>query len=348
MSFGAILGQRGVQSVNGVFPDNTGNVELVTPSKYIFIGDSYATVSNWPAKCAQYLGLQSSEYWDISTSGSCFALGTWLQALTTWVESHPEEVNNIGTVLCAGGINDATEGNYNLVEQGILNFCNYAKEQLPNCKVKIAYIGWALENTGTSALRESQYRRAVYQTYSKCAQWGAFYLPGAEMSTHIRANLTDGIHPNEAGAEFIANCLAQALITGTTQFSYTSYTQVFDDNSTAQQGFIYEDILNNFVNINFRDIQIAGITGVTVSGEFVKIGKCLLSLANELPAIPIFLTCLTSDGAVASVNCQIKITKDGEVQIKSNELASTQSYKSFTPVHFYPINFTVTLPGVWN
>lgn len=390
MAYGAILGQRGIQTVNGVPSGADGNVDLSAGTmtngidmngkiltgltepvnntdaankqyvddsllpfdvnrKIIFIGDSYATVSNWPTQCANYLGLTSDQYWDISVSGSCFALGTWLTALQEWVSSNQTEVPNIGTILCAGGINDSTEGNYPLVGTGIQNFCNYVKSNFTNCQVKIAYIGWALENTELGAPRRSDYRRTVYQTYTKCAQWGAIYLPGAEMTTHIRANLTDGIHPNTTGGQYIGLCLAQALTTGVTQFSYTSYTQVYDiTGATPQQGFIFEDIINGFVNINFKDILIAGITNVTVGGDFVTIGNCALAFANEMPGTPVALATLNSDGSVSNVNCQLKITKDGYVQIKSNELLSNNSWVTFTPLQIRPINFTVMIPGIWN
>lgn len=328
---------------------NTQLQELTTERKIIFIGDSYATISNWPTQCANYLGLASNQYWDISASGSCFALGTWLSALQNWVSSHSSEVANVGTILCAGGINDATAGNYPLVAAAIQNFCAYVKSTFTNCQVKIAYIGWALENTEVGAPRQSDYRRTVYQTYTKCAQWGAIYLPGTEMCTHIRTNLPDGIHPNTTGGQYIGLCLAQALTTGVTQFSTTSYTQVYDINGqNAQQGFIYEDIVDGFVTINFKDIQIAGISNVTVGGDFVTVGNCLLSLANEMPGVPLRLAIKNSDGSVSNVNCQLKITKEGYVQIKSNELQTHNSWVTFTPVQIYPINFVTTIPGIWN
>lgn len=102
----------GVDITNGEYWVNTGNyneqvevyrqqVEAVNAdveklknqvdrSKYLFLGDSYASpvYGDWIKYAAAYLGLQSGEYWNLAQDGSNIASGLWLGYIKNWVAAN--------------------------------------------------------------------------------------------------------------------------------------------------------------------------------------------------------------------------------------------------------------------
>ena len=214
-----------------------GSIEQQTnalPKKYLFIGDSYAYYSQWPANLAEYLGLVEDEsYWIVSESGSGFASGTWLTRLQTWVTNHPDEVDGITDIVCAGGINDAINTYFPFLDERLNAFGSYCKNTFDNAKVYLAYIGGVWYNANDYSSRPAYNQIGVIRQWAMAGKYNMIYLPGCET---VMMNKTfynsDGIHPNSDGSAAICAVLRDAISCGCARITHrgnvniTPYTGV--------------------------------------------------------------------------------------------------------------------------
>lgn len=185
--------------------------------RYLFIGDSYAAAqyANWPTRLAELLGVEESNYWIVSASGSGFASGTWLSRLMDWTEEHLDIAGTITDIVCAGGINDAATAYFASLTTQLAAFATYAKATFPKAAVRVAYIGACWYDSATYADRPLYNRIGVINAYSQVGKYGMIYMPGCEsVMQQTDLFVSDRIHPNTEGGNRIVAALFDAIKNG--------------------------------------------------------------------------------------------------------------------------------------
>lgn len=189
----------------------------------ITIGDSYGRgegsgtlykYTPWVNLIKDYLGLtENVNYWTRSLGGAGFKgnaggknFAELLSELSTVISA--ENKLKVGKILVAGGYNDNSN---EVAVSNITEFFNVAKANFPNATVYVASIGW-----GYDTFINSRIINNVVPVYVQGAAInGGIYITNSQYSLH---NYTwfdkDGIHPNNAGQEHIAQMLLSGLLTG--------------------------------------------------------------------------------------------------------------------------------------
>lgn len=210
--------------------DGSGNVITETyvkkKPKMIVLTDSYGVVNgnnSWCYKFASFLGLTLNQ--DIfikaveSTGFTSNCPYTFLGNLNQMSIEKPDDITDI--VVC-GGLNDV---HYNTVDSilsiitAIESFVSTCKTKFPNAQVHIGFIGNALSKTyieNKIIWRKHPIPMAI-NLYKNCTRYGARYLNGVEyLLRNICLFHTDMVHPNVDGAYWIANGVANAFLSGST------------------------------------------------------------------------------------------------------------------------------------
>ena len=197
-------------------------VKTYNNRKIIFQSDSYGT-SNWPLAAAAALGLSSGSYYNLFQSGAAFNTQmspqyNFLYGLQNTTFPDPR-ADYTDIVVCAGRneiIADAPQ-----IMNGLSNYYAYVKQQFPNAKLHIGFIGWDLNTTEIADNKESQLFVACSAYVQWCLQNGVDYLTGVENILHDRSLFqADGKHPNEQGGQMLGNGIAMALSTGAVSTSH--------------------------------------------------------------------------------------------------------------------------------
>lgn len=202
--------------------------------KYIIISDSYgARTVNWIDKLVTTLGLTSSDYFTSSVNGSGFAHGTTFENQLTTLASNITDKNSITDIIVGGGFNDRGVAAAT-VKTAIGSFVSYAKTTFPNAKVHIGFISWSFNSEFISELVVNN----VLNTYKQCGEYGAIYIDHSDEVMHDSTLFEQEaqspytlflgyqyVHPSAAGAQAIANCIANYIKCGT-GVSYDGYAEV--------------------------------------------------------------------------------------------------------------------------
>ena len=208
--------------------DGDGNVITETyvkkKPKMIVLTDSYGVVNgnnSWCYKFASFLGLTLNQ--DIfikaveSTGFTSVCPYTFLGNLNQMTIANPDEITDI--VVC-GGLNDI---HYNTIDTilsvstAIETFVTTCKTKFPNAQVHIGFIGNALNKTyiHNKISWVSHPITVAINLYKNCARYGARYLNGVEyLLRNVCMFNSDMVHPNNDGALWIANGVANAFMTG--------------------------------------------------------------------------------------------------------------------------------------
>ena len=293
-------------------------------AKYLFLGDSYALpeYGNWITNAANFLGLNSNEYWNLSVSGSNIASGLWLSYIQNWVTNHQEEVANIGTIVCGGGINDSDATNFPKLATALEALIKYCKNTFgANVHVKLFYFGWALDTSSIIAGRTANYRSITQTVYASCAQYGGEYVPGGETILHNREFLgDDGLHPNAAGGRAIGWIVANGCKVGANSVNNYGAVNVAAINGNTS-GSIWQYLCNNVNTIQFDAFTINFNSPITLSGDWVNVATIKLPYGNSMPATGVTLL-LAGDGKLVNASCLIRIY-DEKLQVAIREWDST-------------------------
>lgn len=197
--------------------------ELREPTKkYLFVGDSYAdgytpdgNVTPWQSIVKDKLGLSDSQYNTVHQGGFGFARPaqynyyTLINAL-----SNDEDLTDI---VIGGGYNDQGYG-YADVNTGINNVVTLCASKFPNAKVHIAFIGWSKNAQAKSSLIYTYHYYNVACNNNPSVD----FMMNTQYALHDYFNQfsSDGIHPNLAGQNAIANAVYDALVYGSANISY--------------------------------------------------------------------------------------------------------------------------------
>lgn len=195
------------------------DVNRLSNKKYIFIGDSYnegygnPDLLGWGLILKDYLGLSSSDYYNLYEGGAGFVRvgnnGHTFQQLLESYENTITNKNDITDIIIAGGCND-TDSNESTINTAIGSMMTYIKTNYPNAKTYIGMIGnnsnWA--EAGVYYRNYLAYR--VLPAYKDCQKYGATYLENIELTNHdYDLFITDNVHLTDYSniAKGIYNCL---------------------------------------------------------------------------------------------------------------------------------------------
>lgn len=116
----------------------------ILANKFIMVGDSYGTgltpageVNGWPVWMAHRLGLESSEWQNVSLGGIGFSTSTSFLDRLKLATINNKEVSGI---VVAGGYNDHS-ANYTTLVNAVSTFIDYALATYPYATIYVAMIG---------------------------------------------------------------------------------------------------------------------------------------------------------------------------------------------------------------
>lgn len=229
--------------------------KLQKPKKYVFMGDSYGdgyspdgNVTSWITLLVNKLNLTSGQYISTHQGGYRFAYSSsdynyikLLNALTS--------DNDLTDMYVCGGYND-NSASENDILLGIQNFNTLFQQKFPNAKLHIGFIGWS-KNGGSL-----QRLPLTFKYYKKsCESLQIDFMDGCEYALHnyYKYFASDGIHPNQAGQNSIANALYDCITKGKA-------------NVIEVEGFYFQPVSGIIANSNTRMILNNGIVTAIMNG----------------------------------------------------------------------------------
>lgn len=291
--------------------NNAHDINTYIRGKVLFVGDSYALpqYGDWVAKCVSIMGLSSDEYWDISISGSNIARGNWNTFLNTWADEHENDVNDIGTIILCGGINDSDANAITTLNGAIITLANTIKNRFPKARGHMYYVGWALDNSSILAGRTAAYRNVAQQMWQATGtQHGLVYHSGCETVLHNRDLIgEDGLHPNSTGGYAIARMINNTLKGGVTRVSAYETPTMTPVSGVASGNTIEHSItFGGLVLTRFKPLHISGASIHFSGASSVKIADVTLKYINKIPWTDVVSLLNTGAGGNKLLNCRIK------------------------------------------
>ena len=280
--------------------------------KFLFVADSYDDYSGWIDKCANILGLRKNiDYWNLGLSGSSFIDGRWLSQVKDWVTNHPDQVDNIGTIVCGGGINDATPPyTQTSLASSMRAFSDYCHATFNNVEIKLSFFGYVYDTSAWTGGRDRNQRIIAQEIWSRAAEFNMIYMTGAELVMHDRSLMSDdALHPNAEGGNRIAGCVANQLLTGSCNVTNIGIASIINEGATIS-GNIREIIFNNSDIIKFENLTIINNTSNPwhfQNGEYQNIATCYLPFSNYLNEFNAMIQMQLSDNSYVVVYGMITI-----------------------------------------
>lgn len=198
----------------------------------LLIGDSYGTgwtpdggteTDGWCYKLNNILHAISGLPVIYNSTGGCGFARTDSLAFSNRLngvisDMSDTEKSQCGLVLIAGGANDFN-GTASGINTGVYNCANLVKNNLPNAKLIISYVGCIIPSlvSGDWAGATGEKFKAAYMNYMEAAgRNGCGFTYGSNAIINLRSQVaSDGIHPNGTGNTQIARFLATFLRGGT-------------------------------------------------------------------------------------------------------------------------------------
>lgn len=252
------------------------SIQHGTNKKYIFIGDSYGAAQYWdydtwstivPAK----MGLTNgTDYWLRCASGAGFCPSTnflgELQDLSSI--SNKDEITDI---YVFGGINDNSYTKAQ-INTAIETFMTYAKANYPYAVVHIGHISQTNDAVGVYNMGLK-----TLSAYSRCADYGAVYVPLQDAIADFELLNSDGVHPNEAGQIALSEAIYDYIV-GRSVFTRHRKKRTFAAPSGAslypaanntvdeweENGIYHMKLDSNYVTVSYE-------TAFTLSNSFVDL-----------------------------------------------------------------------------
>lgn len=188
----------------------------------LILGDSYVLWSGarMYSKIVDLMPMPASQIHNLAVSGSSFYHSTnnYLAQLAAYTGDKTE----ITDILIMGGINDAIPeyGTYNqtypdisALRSAMVNFYAYARQNYPNAKIHLAYIGGCLASSPYYSQHPPKAQEMAFYAYAvEGANIGYNILAGYN-TIHMTADYysDDGLHPNNAGIDAIAGVVASSF-----------------------------------------------------------------------------------------------------------------------------------------
>ena len=304
---------------------------------YLIVGDSYADEDGgwqkWPTWCKSYLGIPDNNWINVAVSGTGFTSPDGTNMFLEQLKSS-EAMNrrmDVTDIIISGGLNDSVSGlsSDSDKQARLLNnmteFSNYVKTYYPMAKVKVAYLGNAIDtydnyDGARKYYNERLYCRYVYSKIGICLGWEILHGTQYAFSGSTDLFYTDGVHPSiptldninhndttGSGAKACGMAVAQALLNG--------YADVYNPlhdvsiipnnaNGIASCGKLKSEQINDKIVMNFTDSQI-------MDGSIYIDGNFILS-SNELEC-GTFSTMYFNKPSVYSENALVTIGNENIV-----------------------------------
>ena len=155
--------------------------------------------------------------------------------------------SDITDLLVLGGCNDSgiTSG----LGNGIADFVTRAKQLFPNAKISVGCIGGLNTTAGRVRILKN-----VLPYYSFAGNYGANFLPNLQyVMTNKNFFQSDGVHPTQAGMNYIGQALASAVQHGTavhynTPISFTKDSAFATGGITSGTVYISNDLTEILIN----------------------------------------------------------------------------------------------------
>lgn len=310
---------------------NIENLQKANQRNYILIGDSYAlgTHSNWTQKLKDLL--TGSTVWRLQDSGAGFVNGEFLDMITGWVNSHPNNVYEVTDVVVCGGANDSISTLNNLAT-AMPAFSSYVHTNIPNAKIWIGFIGWVNRNSDVFANRTPSYQRQAYNYYTNKALHGMDYLNGVTMVCHNMDYMqSDGIHPNTDGGDAIANAVYQALMNGFATIARYDNIEGYSVSGGTLNGTVYQSISGDLILIYHGDLTFTFTTHPTITNEWVTLATdFVLPYSDGLQTFQIWANVRDdSDNMYKQKHLQCRVT-GGNLQVRLDESETASAWKAIT------------------
>lgn len=198
---------------------NTATIDtLRTHKKIVFIGDSYAegytpdgSVVGWPTVIKN--GVPSFTIYEKYEGGAGIVNdgnnGNTFETLLTQLATTLSAIerNSISHVVIAGGYND-NNASYEALKNGVISLSKKARELFPNARLYYCIIGW----TTNSGIRNGIRTMATRLTTNIPEAIELNVITSTMLGLHEYTFFSsDGIHPNQAGQNNIANAILRVI-----------------------------------------------------------------------------------------------------------------------------------------
>ena len=181
---------------------------------FLIVSDSYGAEGNtygdynydcwkFPHWTQVYLNIEEKQWHNFAISGEGFisAGGNWIEQINN--EKALEISQSITDILVIGGLNDSVD-NQEQLNDSMVEFYNYARENYPNATIWLGYVGNALEDSECLLGRNAKNREKCKNTYENQGEIiGYKIIPGLAECWALGKDsfYEDGVHPtfNEIG-----------------------------------------------------------------------------------------------------------------------------------------------------
>lgn len=230
--------------------------------KYILVGDSYAagytpsaTITSWTDLLQTMVGTNASAVIKQGGGGLSSDLSDDYN-LTTKINALTSD-NEVVSVICCCGRNDANGQTYANIRTGITNFVNACKAKFPNAIVYIGFIGW------DTCITEYTAGRSVNLAIANSAYeaGGKYNVLNTSFILRDRALMsTDGKHPNADGQIALANGIYSCLLNGGTPCNNKPYGAITGTDSSGKT-ITLSEVMSSGVSF----FEISNATDLSVS-----------------------------------------------------------------------------------
>lgn len=242
--------------------------------RIILVGDSYAAtatyVIGWIDKCRDRLKAMGYDVYGAGLPGARFTMST---GVANYIEDFTataagvEDLSTITDVIVLGGYNDRTYAK-SAIYAGMLAFHNAVKQVCPSATIHIGFVGWTRADSDPTKV-QLEGARSAYSNYASTFV-DTCYIAGSEYVMHNYAyyfqDIADDVHPNEKGAEAIADMLVGYLVNGNVDINYEEQAITFTPNTAV---FTYDNTPSLFQRVANGVTQLISplfITGTINSG----------------------------------------------------------------------------------
>lgn len=255
-------------------------LDLINNRRFIWIADSYAGTGGWVTKLNAKLGLTANvNSFCNAVGGEGFTTGTDGNGFLDELKQHKESIADLDTItdiFVVGGANDAeTDQDYNddALAPHISDFLTYARTWFPNAKIHFGFIGFCHYDSSTLENRtQHNLVMTLYRYIDNAVNNGCAYVNNIEYTTRWLGQATtnaDGLHPNAAGGQMIANGLVNYLRTGSANVCLQDYPCQIAPGSGVTALFTWaakHNLKNNNGNVKISE-QACRITGTIQGGD---------------------------------------------------------------------------------
>lgn len=302
--------------------------------KFLFCGDSYGDEEGeWPSLLISNYNLAGRAY-NLCVSGAGFVSGgspyLFIEQIQNFVEAHPDELSSITDIVVCGGLNDSFSydiSTYSTVQNAMGTFDTYVKSVMPYAKISLGYIGNGNDTAQGSLISGRVYAcRQVcrYIYYTQASRLGWNILHNVEyLLTGSPANIgADGVHPSSFGNYDLAIGIGQALISGSADYNYPSYTaQPVVAIGQLSNGSLNYKIHNNIAEISASGLSMTVNQGTTLQGGISAVIMYLSGMYFNNP-VNVFVDCILYNASVGGSGTNV-ISVKGRLTFSENKVYLT-------------------------